>query len=151
MSYTAASTRAYDLPTDPEIDRSFIKNGKTINLYKLYKICGTCIAKNKNKSTVSLLTTNGVVDVKFRKEYFALFDKQISAKGDDGKKHIVEKSWFNRGSMIIVQGIRCDDMFVAKKYASSGGHQLYKIDEVIDNEIKIRTTRAQGDMEDEDD
>ena len=141
----------YDLPTDPEIDRSFTKNGKTINLYKLYKICGTCIAKNKNKSTVSLLTTNGVVDVKFRKEYFALFDKQISARGDDGKKHIVEKSWFNRGSMIIVQGIRCDDMFVAKKYASSGGHQLYKIDEVIDNEIKIRTTRAQGDMEDEDD
>ena len=141
----------YDLPTDPEIDRSFTKNGKTINLYKLYKICGTCIAKNKNKSTVSLLTTNGVVDVKFRKEYFALFDKQISARGDDGKKHIVEKSWFNRGSMIIVQGIRCDDMFVAKKYASSGGHQLYKIDEVINNEIKIRTTRAQGDMEDEDD
>ena len=141
----------YDLPTDPEIDRSFTKNGKTINLYKLYKICGTCIAKNKNKSTVSLLTTNGVVDVKFRKEYFALFDKQISARGDDGKKHIVEKSWFNRGSMIIVQGIRCDDMFVAKKYASSGGHQLYKIDEVIDNEIKIRTIRAQGDMEDEDD
>ena len=139
----------YDLPAEPEIDRSFTKAGKVINLYKLYKICGTCIAKNKNKNTVSLLTTDGVVDVKFRKEYFALFDKQISAKGDDGKKHIVEKSWFNRGSMIIVQGIRIDDMFVAKKYASSGGHQLYKIDEVINDEIKIRATRAQGDEEDE--
>jgi len=139
----------YDLPVEPEIDRSFIKGGKTINLYKLYKICGTCIAKNKNKSTVSLLTTNGVVDVKFRKEYFALFDKRISAKGEDGKKHIIEKSWFDRGSMIIVQGIRLDDMFVSKKYASSGGHQLYKIDEVIDDEIKIRTTRAQGDEEEE--
>ena len=51
--------------------------------------------------------------------------------------------------MIIVQGIRIDDMFVAKKYASSGGHQLYKIDEVINDEIKIRATRAQGDAEDE--
>ena len=139
------------LPTEPEIDRTFTKGGRTINLYKLYKICGTCIAKNKNKSTVSLLTTTGVVDVKFRKEYFALFDKRISAKGEDGKKHIIEKSWFDRGSMIIVQGIRLDDMFVSKKYASSGGHQLYKIDEVVDDEIKIRTTRAQGDEEEDDD
>ena len=139
------------LPTEPEIDRTFTKGGRTINLYKLYKICGTCIAKNKNKSTVTLLTTTGVVDVKFRKEYFALFDKRISAKGEDGKKHIIEKSWFDRGSMIIVQGIRLDDMFVSKKYASSGGHQLYKIDEVVNDEIKIRTTRAQGDEEEDDD
>ena len=51
--------------------------------------------------------------------------------------------------MIIVQGIRIDDMFVAKKYASSGGHQLYKIDEVNYDTIKIRTTRAQGDEEDD--
>jgi DNA polymerase-3 subunit alpha len=65
----------YDLPPEPEIDRSFTKAGKTINLYKLYKICGTCIAKNKTKNTVTILTTDGVVDVKFRKEYFALFDK----------------------------------------------------------------------------
>ena len=138
-----------DLSPEPVIDRTFTKGGKTINMYKLYKICGTCIAKNKLKGSVTLLTVDGVVDVKFRREYFALFDKQISARGDDGKKHIVEKSWFNRGSMIIVQGIRADDMFIAKKYASSGGHQLYKIDEAIGDEIKIRTVRAQGDAEDE--
>ena len=139
----------YDLPEEPEIERSFVKSGKTINLYKLAKICGTCIAKNKIKSSVTLLTVDGVVEVKFRKEYFALFDKQISAFGEDGKKHIVEKSWFNRGSMIVVQGMRSEDTFIAKKYASSGGHQLYKIDEVIDNEIRLRTTRAQGDAEEE--
>lgn len=140
----------FELPDQPEVEKTFWKGNKQINMYKLHKICGTCIAKNKLKSTVSLLTVDGVVDVKFRKEYFALFDKQISARGADGKKHIVEKSWFNRGSMIIVQGIRMDDMFVSKKYASSGGHQLYKIDEVIDDEIVIRTTRAQGDEEDSD-
>ena len=138
----------FDLPEQPEVEKTFWKGNKQINMYKLYKICGTCIAKNKIKSTVSLLTVDGVVDVKFRKEYFALFDKQISARGEDGTKHIIEKSWFNRGSMIIVQGIRMEDMFVSKKYASSGGHQLYKIDEVIDDEIVIRTTRAQGDEED---
>ncbi len=140
----------FELPEEPEIEKTFWKGNKQINMYKLAKICGTCIAKNKIKSTVSLLTVDGVVDVKFRKEYFALFDKQISARGEDGAKHIVEKSWFNRGSMIIVQGIRMDDMFVSKKYASSGGHQLYKIDEVIDDEIVIRNTRAQGDEEEDD-
>ena len=140
----------YDLSPEPVVDRTFQKGDKVIKMFKLYKICGTCIAKNKIKSSVTLLTVDGVVEVKFRKEYFALFDKQISAKGEDGKKHIVEKSWFNRGSMIIVQGMRSDDMFIAKKYASSGGHQLYKIDDVIEDEIIIRTTRAQGDAEDED-
>jgi DNA polymerase-3 subunit alpha len=139
----------FDLPSDPVVERSFMKGGKKINLYKLSKICGTCIAKNKIKSSVSLLTVDGVVEVKFAKEFFAMFDKQISARGADGKKHIVEKSWFNRGNMIVVQGVRIDDMFKAKKYASSGGHLLYHIDEVVGDEIILRTTRAQGDLEDE--
>jgi DNA polymerase-3 subunit alpha len=136
---------------EPQIDRTFKKNGKDINLYKLYKICGTCIAKNKTKSSVTLLTPSGVVEVKFRKEYFALFDKRISKKQPDGSKKIVEKSWFDRGSMILVQGIRRGDGFVTKKYASSGGHQLYKIDKIFDNgDIILRNIRAQGDEEEED-
>lgn len=65
----------FQLPQEPEVDRSFFKGGKQINLFKLTKICGTCIAKNKTKSTVSLLTNTGVVEIKFRKEYFSLFDK----------------------------------------------------------------------------
>ena len=145
-NYAYGFSNFYDLPPEPEVERTFTKGGKEIKIYKLAKICGTCIAKNKNKATVTLLTTDGVVDVKFRKEYWALFDSQISAKGADGKKHVLEKSWFNRGSMIIVQGMRSEDNFIAKKYANSGSeHQLYKIDEVIDDEIRIRTTRAQGD------
>ena len=117
----------FNLSPKPEIEHTFYKGNKAINLFKLSRICGTCIAKSKPKSTVTILTTDGVVNVKFRKDYFALFDKQISEKGEDGKKHVIEKSFFNRGSMIIVQGIRLGDTFVAKKYASSVGHQLYKI------------------------
>lgn len=123
----------FSLPEDPIIDKTFVRGGKEINIFKLHKICGTCIAKNKTKSTISLLTTDGVVNVKFRKEYFTLFDKQISEKGEDGVKHVKEKSWFNRGSMIIVMGIRSGDNFVSKKYASSNGHQLYKINKINDD------------------
>ena len=131
-----------DLSPTPKVETVY-KNKYPI--YKLYKICGTCIAKNKNKSTVSLLTTSGVVTVKFRKEYFALFDKQISQKDATGTKHVVEKSWFNRGSMIMVMGIRSEDNFISKKYANSGGHQLYKIDEINENgDIILRSERAKG-------
>ena len=148
--YKYGFSNFFDLPEEPEVDRQFTKNGKTVNIFKLHKICGTCIAKNKTKSTVTLLTREGVVEVKFRKEYFSLFDKQISERGADGVKHVVEKSWFNRGSMIVVQGIRSGDNFVAKKYNSSGGHQLYKIDEVFDNgDIRLRSTRYQGDIEED--
>jgi DNA polymerase-3 subunit alpha len=132
------------------IDRSFVKGDKTIHIYQLQKICGTCIAKNKTKSTVTLLTPDGVVEVKFRKEYFSLFDKQISERGLDGVKHVVEKSWFNRGSMIVVMGVRNGDNFVSKKYASSGGHQLYKIDKIEDNgDLILRNARYQGDAEED--
>ena len=137
----------FELPEDPIIEKTFpTKNGGQGKLFKLFKICGTCIAKNKVKSTVTLLTTDGVVEVKFRKEYFSLFDKQISERDSDGTKHVVEKSWFNRGSMIIVQGYRSGDNFIPKKYATTGGHQLYKIEEIKSNgDLILQDQRYQGD------
>lgn len=151
VNYSKYGLTLYNsIPDTPIVERSFVKNNRTINMYKLYKICGTCIAKDKTKGIVSLLTTDGVVDVRFRKEYFSLFDKRISAKDSDGTKHIIEKSWFDKGSMIIVQGIKIEDGFMAKKYNSSPGHQLYKIDSIDANgDIIIRSTRAQGDEEDD--
>ena len=135
----------FNLPEEPVIECVYpSRSGKEIKLFKLSKICGTCIAKNKTKSTVTLLTPNGVVDVKFRKEYFSLFDKQISEKQSDGTKKVIEKSWFNRGNMIIVQGMRSGDTFIPKKYASSGGHQLYKITDIIDDDLVLQTQRYQG-------
>lgn len=138
------------LPEEPVVDRSFVKGGKTINIFKLTKLCGTCIAKDKNKGLVTLLTPSGVVTVKFRKEYFAMFDKQISERQPDGTKKVIEKSWFNRGQKIVVQGMRSGDAFVAKKYSSSAGHTLYKITEVFPNgEIALQTERYQGGIEEE--
>jgi DNA polymerase-3 subunit alpha len=140
----------FDLPEDPEIDRSFIKGGKEIKIFKLHKICGTCIAKNKNKGYVTLLTPDGVVNVKFRKEYFSMFDKQISIIQSDGSKKVMEKSWFDRGAMIVVQGIRSGDNFIPKKYASSTSEQLYKILSIDDaGNLKITHQRYQGGFEED--
>jgi DNA polymerase-3 subunit alpha len=140
----------FNLPEEPIVDKVFQKGGKEIRLFKLHKICGTCIAKNKAKATVTLLTTNGVTEVKFRKEYFSLFDKQISEIKPDGTKKVVEKSWFNRGNMIVVTGIRSGDHFIAKKYNSTPGHTLYKIDNIIDGvELELKSERYQGGIEED--
>lgn len=118
------------LPEEPEIEYTFKKGMATIPIYKLTKVVGTVIAKNKAKSSISLLTVDGVVNVKFRNEYFSLFDKQISEKQADGTKKVMEKSWFGRGSMLMLTGYRREDEFVTKKYKSTNSHQLYKIEEI---------------------
>ena len=52
--------------------------------------------------------------------------------------------------MIVVQGIRSGDQFITKKYASSGGHQLYKIDEVLENgDLILKDSRYQGGIEED--
>lgn len=119
----------FELPEEPEIRRTFTtKDNYLVKLYSLSFICGTCIAKDKTKGTVSLLTREGVVNIKFPKEYFAIFDKQLSEQQENkDKKTVVEKSWFNRGNMIMVQGYRRGDDFIPKKYKTTGGHMLYKI------------------------
>jgi len=139
-----------ELPEEPEIERMFYKGNAEIPIYKLNKIIGTVIARDKLKSTVYLLTSDRVVPVKFRKDYFALFDKQISEKNPDGTKTVKEKSWFGRGNKIMVMGIRNGEEFVTKKYSSTPGHQLYKITKYYPNgDLEITSDRYQGGVEEE--
>ena len=140
------------LSATPLVEKVFHKGDFAIPIYKIYKICGTCIAKNKDKGIVYLLTTTGVVPVKLGRELFAMFDKQISVPLPEGGKKIVEKSWFNRGEKVVFQGIRRGDDFVVKKYASTPGHRIYHIDEIYDNgELYLRSERYEGEVTDAED
>lgn len=123
----------FDLSYEPEVDYFFKRNGRDIPIYKTYRIVGTVISKNDNKSSITLLTTEGVVNVKFTREYYAMFGKQISEKQDDGTKKVMEKGWFKRGTKVMVTGYRREDMFVGKTYKNTPGHQLYKISKVFNN------------------
>jgi hypothetical protein len=79
-----------------------------------------------------------------------MFDKQISIIQPDGTKKVMEKSWFDRGSMIVVQGIRSGDNFIPKKYASSSSEQLYKILSIDeDGDLKLTHQRYQGGIEED--
>ena len=74
-----------------------------------------------------------------------MFKKQISQIQEDGTKKVVEKSWFKRGTLLMITGFRRDDMFVGKTYANTEGHQLYKITDVIGDSIKIQHERFSPD------
>ena len=136
------------LPQEPEIDRVFKKGGREIPIYKLHKIAGTVISKNDTRHSIFLLTTTGVVNVKFTKDYYALFGRQISEIQPDGSKKVMEKGWMTRGTKLLITGIRREDTFLSKNYKSKGGHQLYKIVDVKPNgDIEITHTRWGQDIE----
>ena len=118
----------FDLSSNPDVDYFFKRNNKEIPIYKIYRIIGTVINKNDTRSSVTLLTTDGVVTVKFTKEYYAMAARQISEKQPDGTKKVIEKGWMTRGTKLLVAGFRREDMFIAKTYAKTNSHQLYKIE-----------------------
>ena len=111
----------FDLPEEPEVDNIWkTKEGKEIPIFKLTRICGTVIDKNKMKNIVTLLTENGIVNLKIYRAQFSKYDKQISVKDPvTGKKTIIERSWFKRGNKLMVAGIRRGDNFVPKIYKNN--------------------------------
>ena len=136
-------SRFEDLPEEPVfIEKSYGK--RSWKQYDISAICGTVLARNDNNHLVSILTPdNEVVNIKFNGGAYAHYKAQISEQGAEGKKIVRDKSWFERGSLIIVAGYRRGDDFVAKKYKSSVfNHQVQKIDMVNeDGSAVIRSVR----------
>lgn len=129
-----------DLNEEPDIKRFFKKKDLQIPIYNIYRIVGTVIGKDKTHSSISLLTTDGVVDVKFNRDLYAMYDKQISQKQSDGKKKVIEKGWFTKGTKLMISGFRRDKTFVCKVYKNTGSHHLYKITNVINGGRDIEVT-----------
>ena len=123
-----------ELPEEPEVETVWTtKDGKEIPIFKLNRICGTVIDKNKTKNIVMLLTDSGVVSVKIYRAQFSKYDKQISVKDEvTGKKTIIERSWFKRGNKLMIAGIRRGDNFVPKVYKSNNGLFEYPIELITD-------------------
>ena len=136
------------LPEEPLVDYTFRRNGRDIPIFSTFRLCGTVIAKDDLKSSISILTKgSGVVNVKMTKDYYARYNAQLSEVGIDGKKHVMEKGWFKRGTLVVVNGFRRGNTFVLKSYKKTNSHQLYRITQV-NNDGTIRMTNARyGDTE----
>jgi len=135
------------LSEEPEVNYEFTskQTGQKIPLFKIHRISGTVLDKDKGKKSVTLLTTSGVVTVKIFGDAFTHYDKQISERGADGRKHVIEKSWFSRGNKVIITGIRRGDSFIAKKYKNTPHHLVELITEV-DNSGYIKTKKEREEI-----
>lgn len=127
----------FNLPKEPIVETIWKSKGKDVPLFKINRIMGTVLDRNKTKKTVTLLTTTGVVTVKIFGQIFSFYDKQISEKGEDGKKHVIEKSLFTRGNKLIISGIRRGDCWIAKKYKRTPWDLVNLIAKINNSEIEL--------------
>ena len=133
----------FDLSETPDVERVIPIKGKQVPIFTLYRIAGTVLDRDKAKKSITLLTTDGVVTVKIYGGVFEQYDKQISERGPDGKKHVIEKSMFTRGNKIIVTGIRQDDNFIAKTYSRTPWHKVEQIIGIEGAHLIIKANRAE--------
>lgn len=134
-----------DLPQSPVVDYTFKRNGTEFPIFKTYKIVGTVIAKDEMHSQITILTPeNNTVNVKMSKEYFSQYNKRISEIMPNGTKKVREQSFFQRGTLVMLNGFIRSETFVLKAYKRKGKkqHQLYKITQVNPNgTIEMTNTR----------
>lgn len=140
--------RYCDLPREPEVDYTFRRNGRDIPVYKTCRICGTVIGKDNAKASINVLTPeSGVVTVSMNREYFAAYNRRISDT-INGETKVMEQGWFQRGTLVVLNGTRRGDSFALRSYKRTPSHKLYIIDQVKeDGSIVMRHTRYGEDDE----
>lgn len=107
--------------------------GRKVPVFELQTIYGTVLDKNSYKHTIILLTPTGVVNVKCVAEQYSKYDKQLSQPNPEtGKKEVIERSWFKRGTNLIVNGWRNADQFMARGRQAENKFPIYKILETDD-------------------
>lgn len=143
----------FELPEQPEVYDYYVRtvkqkiNGvevkeqKRFPKYKIVRLAGTVLDKDKNKHRITLLTKYGVVNVKYNSGQFLYYDKEISQQNEDGSKTKLEKSWFTRGNKIMICGYRNDSQFRVYKYADSiYKHTTCLITEIGDDGMLMAAT-----------
>ena len=129
IHYNLYGLQNFDLmPREPRVERTWKRKGIELPIYALTRIIGTVIAKDDAHSNIYLLTPEmRVITVKFNRDQYAMYKKQISEKQIDGTKKVMEKSWFTRGTKLMLTGFRREDTFVIKTYKNTATHSIYKI------------------------
>jgi DNA polymerase III subunit alpha len=133
----------YQLPEEPFVEQTKKWRDREIPQYKLDVIVGTVIDKNKIKNIVSVLTKNGVVNVKFTKGAFVHYDKKI-VRVQGKEKQVLDESWFKRGTHLALVGFRRGDEFIPRTYKHYHfEHTTMKID-INNNQPFLRQEKARA-------
>lgn len=134
----------FNQPEDPEAYDYYFRYGKNrqqipMPKYVINRISGTVLGKNKDKHILVLLTEFGVVKVKFNKGQFIHYSQRATGS----------KSWFERGTLLLIAGFRDGDIWRAKTYNDSiYKHTVNKIIEITnDNRLVVLDERVFDDGE----
>lgn len=109
------------------IEGHFLINGKSIPKMVLYTIAGTVIDKDRVKSIVTLSTPEGVIDVKLYKQQFAKYVHESKVDEDDENYEHNEENFLEKGTHLLITGVKRGDMFVPKVYKNTRMEVIYKI------------------------
>ena len=139
----------FELPKEPKIASTYMRKGFEKPKFEIVRIAGTVLDKNKHKHTIALLTVNGVVNVKYYDGAFYHYDRQISCKNENGKKTVLEKSWFSRGSKLLLCGFRREQYFRPYRYRDTIYNHTTTLIEGItpEGDLILRTERMQQNNE----
>jgi hypothetical protein len=84
---------------------------------------GTVLVKDKKANIIVLSTPDGVIKVKLYKASFARFDKVV----EDEEGNILEDSFLEKGTHLLITGILRDEMFIPKIYKGVKGDTIQRI------------------------
>jgi len=130
-----------ELPEKPTVDFFTTYKGRQIPRFHTHVIVGTVVDKNKTKSIVSILTKDGVVNIKFNKGQFIHYDKKV-VEMNGKEKTVLDSSWFERGTHIAVVGYRRENDFVPKTYKHSMyTHTCMKL-HINGSDLQIQTEKV---------
>ena len=109
-----------------EFESFWMIKGKQVPKHKLRSILGTVIDKDKTKGLVTIQTVDGgVIDIKVFKQQFARYAHVVSQETENGKD-ILEDSFFEKGTHLLVTGILRGEIFVPKVYKDTGFDAILK-------------------------
>jgi DNA polymerase-3 subunit alpha len=138
----------FNLSDDPTIVGYNEWKGISFPKYEIVRICGTVVSRDKTKHTVTLLTPDGAVPVKYQSGQFSHYDKQISYLDSNGNKTTLENGWFKRGNKLIICGYRINGRFKPKRYRDTIYRNTTMLIEGVDqktHKIQIKSERSRVD------
>ena len=121
---------------------SSLKGNKYLYL-RLARICGTVLDRDKTKKIVTLLTTSGVVTVRFFGDIYLHYDRQISEKGPDGKKTRSREEYFLVAAIkLLLAELEEKILLPQRKYSRTPWHMVELIESVNEDGTIITRERV---------
>jgi DNA polymerase-3 subunit alpha len=119
-------------------------------VYQITTIVGTVSGNNSNKHLVTLITPDGAVTVKMSAKNYAEYSTVYTKKktNPNDPRIVYDDSWLKRGSEIMVNGFRRDNLFYARGARVDKDWLRYPvlhIEKILsDGRLELRATRQKN-------